>query len=75
MNEQYEEKIEELYFELFGKLMVYARSTLGNEALAEEAVQECCSKLMELGFDLKEAEKFFREKVGEVYSLQDRKIG
>ncbi|MBR3787457.1 MAG: GntR family transcriptional regulator [Firmicutes bacterium] len=45
------------------------------EEQAEEAVQECCSKLMELGFDLKEAEKFFREKVGEVYSLQARRIG
>lgn len=33
-------KIEELYFEMFEKLMAYARCVLDSEALAEEAVQE-----------------------------------
>lgn len=33
-------RIEELYFEMFDKMMAYARSNLRNEALAEEAVQE-----------------------------------
>lgn len=33
-------RIEELYFEMFDMLMVYARSALGSESLAEEAVQE-----------------------------------
>ena len=32
--------IEKLYIEMFDKLMAYARSTLSNESLAEEAVQE-----------------------------------
>lgn len=32
--------IEDLYLEMFDKLMSYARSNLENEALAEEAVQE-----------------------------------
>lgn len=34
------EQIRELYMEMFDKLMVYARNSLDNEALAEEAVQE-----------------------------------
>ena len=34
------EHIEKLYIEMYDKLMAYARSTLSNEALAEEAVQE-----------------------------------
>ena len=33
-------RIEELYFEMFDMLMAYARSALGSEAQAEEAVQE-----------------------------------
>lgn len=33
-------RIEQLYLEMFDMLMAYARSVLGNEALAEEAVQE-----------------------------------
>lgn len=33
-------RIEELYYEMFDMLMAYARSALGNESLAEEAVQE-----------------------------------
>ena len=33
-------KIEELYFEMFEKLKIYACCSLDNEALAEEAVQE-----------------------------------
>lgn len=33
-------RIEDLYIEMFDKLMAYARSSLGSEALAEEAVQE-----------------------------------
>lgn len=32
--------IKELYYEMFDMLMAYARSALGNESLAEEAVQE-----------------------------------
>lgn len=32
--------IEQLYLEMYDRLMVYARSSLENEALAEEAVQE-----------------------------------
>lgn len=40
MNGEQSRKIEELYLEMYGKLMAYARSALGNEALAEEAVQE-----------------------------------
>lgn len=33
-------RIEELYYEMFDMLMAYARSALGSEAQAEEAVQE-----------------------------------
>ena len=33
-------RIEELYYEMFDMLIAYGRSALGNEALAEEAVQE-----------------------------------
>ena len=40
MNDEQRAKIEELYLDMFDKLMVYARVGLGNEALAEEAVQE-----------------------------------
>ena len=34
------DRIEALYFEMFDMLMAYARSALGSESLAEEAVQE-----------------------------------
>ena len=40
MNADQSLKIEELYLELFDKMKAYARSSLQNEALAEEAVQE-----------------------------------
>lgn len=40
MNPDQSRKIEELYLELFDKMMVYACCSLENEALAEEAVQE-----------------------------------
>lgn len=40
MEQAQREKIESLYFEMFDKLMAYARCCLENEALAEEAVQE-----------------------------------
>lgn len=40
MNEVQSKQIAELYREMFEKLMSYARSSLKNEALAEEAVQE-----------------------------------
>ena len=40
MNAEQNRKIEKLYCEMFEKLMVYARSSLDNEAMAEEAVQE-----------------------------------
>ena len=45
------------------------------EEQAEEAAREFCNKLMELGYDLNEAEKFFREKVGEVYYSSNRNVG
>ena len=40
MDVEQQEKIEALYIELFDKLMIYAQSLLGSEALAEEAIQE-----------------------------------
>lgn len=40
MNGEQSKQIEKLYLEMFDKLMAYARSSLDNEALAEEAVQE-----------------------------------
>lgn len=40
MKPEQRQKIEELYLEMFDKLMVYACSNLDSEALAEEAVQE-----------------------------------
>lgn len=40
MNVEQSKQIENLYLEMFDKLMAYARSNLDNEALAEEAVQE-----------------------------------
>lgn len=40
MNADQRRKIEELYLEMFDKMMVYARCSLDNESLAEEAVQE-----------------------------------
>ena len=40
MNAEQSKQIEKLYLEMFDKLMVYARSSLDSEALAEEAVQE-----------------------------------
>lgn len=40
MNAQQRDQIERLYLEMYQMLMAYARSSLENEALAEEAVQE-----------------------------------
>lgn len=40
MNPAQNQKIEELYLEMFEKMKVYACCSLDNEALAEEAVQE-----------------------------------
>lgn len=40
MNTEQSTQIEGLYFEMYDKLMAYARSSLDDEALAEEAVQE-----------------------------------
>lgn len=40
MNAEQAKQIEILYLEMYEKLMVYARSALKNEALAEEAVQD-----------------------------------
>ena len=40
MTEEQNRKIEELYLEMFDKMKIYAYSSLGNQALAEEAVQE-----------------------------------
>ena len=40
MNAEQRQRIEELYLEMFDKLMIYARCNLDSEALAEEAVQE-----------------------------------
>ena len=40
MNAQQHREIEKLYFELYEQLLAYARCSLKNEALAEEAVQE-----------------------------------
>lgn len=40
MNAQQHREIEKLYFEMYELLLAYARSSLKNEALAEEAVQE-----------------------------------
>lgn len=42
---------------------------------AEQAVCDFCSKLMELGYDLEDAEKFFREKARRMFSSQDKIIG
>ena len=38
--EQAQDRIEELYLELHKRLFLYAMATLGNKALAEEAVQD-----------------------------------
>ena len=40
MDAKQKKQIEKLYLEMYDKLMAYARSSLENEALAEEAVQE-----------------------------------
>lgn len=40
LRDEHRKRIESLYLEMFDKLMIYARSTLENEALAEEAVQD-----------------------------------
>lgn len=40
MNTEQRKQIDELYFSLYDFLVCYAESSLGNEALAEEAVQE-----------------------------------
>ena len=45
-------RIEEFYLEMYDRLFIYARSTLDNESLAEEAIQEtyriACTKPDEL---------------------------
>lgn len=52
MNAEQSQRIEELYLEMFEKLMAYACSNLDNKALAEEAVQEtfriACQKPLQL---------------------------
>ncbi len=40
MNAEQSEQIKKLYHEMYDKLIAYARSSLGSEAIAEEAVQE-----------------------------------
>ena len=40
MNTEQSKRIEQLYLEMYDLLMAYARSSLENESLAEEAVQE-----------------------------------
>ncbi len=40
MNTEQSEQIKKLYYEMYDKLIVYARSSLDSEALAEEAVPE-----------------------------------
>ena len=48
MNPEYSEIIEQLYIEMYDKLIIYARCSFEEESLAEEAVQEtfqiACSK-------------------------------
>ena len=52
MNAQQHREIEKLYVEMYELLLAYARSSLKNEALAEEAVQEtfriACTKFDQL---------------------------
>ena len=40
MNAEQRKKIEQLYMQMYDMLTAYARSSLSEEALAEEAVQE-----------------------------------
>ena len=40
MNPEYSQRIEQLYLEMYDKLIVYARCSFEEESLAEEAVQE-----------------------------------
>ena len=40
MTEQQNKIIEQLYLSLYVKMLIYAKATLRDEALAEEAVQE-----------------------------------
>lgn len=40
MDAKYRKQIEQLYYEMYDRLKVYARSSLNNEDAAEEAVQE-----------------------------------
>ena len=40
MNPEYSKRIEQLYLEMYDKLIIYARCSFGEESLAEEAVQE-----------------------------------
>ena len=40
MNPEYSQRIEQLYLEMYDKLLVYARCSFEEESLAEEAVQE-----------------------------------
>lgn len=42
---------------------------------AEQAVCDFCSKMMELGYDLGAAEKFFHEKAGTLFLSQGKLIG
>ena len=52
MNSQYNADIERLYLQLYDRMFIYARCTLKNDVLAEEAVQEtfriACQKPEEL---------------------------
>lgn len=52
MNAEQKEYIEQMYFKLYHSLMMYALSSLKNESLAEEAVQEtfrvACTKPADL---------------------------
>lgn len=45
------------------------------EQQAEEAAREFCSKLLELGYDLQEAEKFFREKLRDMFPMDEQMTG
>ena len=52
MNSQYNADIEKLYLQMYDRLFIYARCTLKNNSLAEEAVQEtfriACQKPVDL---------------------------
>ncbi len=42
---------------------------------AEEAVQEFCNKMMELGYTSREAEDFFRERIVELFTGESTLVG